>query len=517
MSFLPPEGPGAEDARPSGWEAVIEAVLDDEVTVIIPALSTTRTYGPARYAAPGRAVAVGDPCTVVFTDGQPFVLVEGTAEHGYAAVTGVTPVIGTGVRATDIANLQGAIDAMGDGGAVHVWGDLNVDGITIPPDKPVHLKGLGPPMKHSNTPGADYGGTRLRRSQGTATVLSALSSNWLTGRGYLDLENLEISGGGLGGAGLLVDRGNSIHIDNVRITDCGGSGVILREIFNSDVSNLYIAVCGSATEAALLFDYYSEAQGATDILNFDGLQFIGCNGSEIRATGNATSGPTADLSFVNVTMEGHGDAALPFIDLDYAVHTVWANTTVGVTSAQTAVPIKIGTSGPGSTLPHQFSNLSVYSGNAGFAPPYIVQLANQNLQIANFSYIAGAGDVGTALVRIESTVNAGGVQVNGVNTNSGKPILSDARSAPAAYTAASTVTLRETDDLAVISGTTTIDTIANPRRGRRVTLITLNAVTLSAAGNLKLPGGSVSMTADDSITLVGTGSQWYAATPAVAI
>lgn len=74
---------------------------------------------------------------------------------------------------------------------------------------------------------------------------------------------------------------------------------------------------------------------------------------------------------------------------------------------------------------------------------------------------------------------------------------------------AATVTLPNVG-VVTITGTTTITSITAGTAGRRVTLIFAGALTLVDGSNLKLAGNLVTV-ADDAITLVSNGTNWYEA------
>lgn len=73
---------------------------------------------------------------------------------------------------------------------------------------------------------------------------------------------------------------------------------------------------------------------------------------------------------------------------------------------------------------------------------------------------------------------------------------------------AATTTLPDYDSVFFVSGTTTITTLTASWAGRMVTLIFQGILTLTDGGNLKLAGNFVT-TADDTITLVSDGTNWY--------
>lgn len=73
---------------------------------------------------------------------------------------------------------------------------------------------------------------------------------------------------------------------------------------------------------------------------------------------------------------------------------------------------------------------------------------------------------------------------------------------------AATVAIPVVGDIFGIFGNTTITNISNPQAGRRVSLIFSSVLTVTDGGNLKLNGNFVT-TADDTLTLVGDGANWY--------
>lgn len=73
---------------------------------------------------------------------------------------------------------------------------------------------------------------------------------------------------------------------------------------------------------------------------------------------------------------------------------------------------------------------------------------------------------------------------------------------------ASTLVLPDSGELFHISGTTTIDNIQTTYPGRSVMLIFDGALTVTDTGNKKLTAAFVT-TADDSLSLVYDGTNWY--------
>lgn len=74
---------------------------------------------------------------------------------------------------------------------------------------------------------------------------------------------------------------------------------------------------------------------------------------------------------------------------------------------------------------------------------------------------------------------------------------------------AGTITLYESDtDYYEVTGTTTITSVTASWPGRKVTLVFTGALTFTDGSNLKLAGNFVT-TADDTITLVCNGTNWY--------
>jgi hypothetical protein len=79
---------------------------------------------------------------------------------------------------------------------------------------------------------------------------------------------------------------------------------------------------------------------------------------------------------------------------------------------------------------------------------------------------------------------------------------------PATVASASTVSLPNFGRVFVITGTTNINALGNQWRGRQVTLVFQGALTVGDGGSLVLAGNFVT-TADDTITLMSDGSNWY--------
>ena len=73
---------------------------------------------------------------------------------------------------------------------------------------------------------------------------------------------------------------------------------------------------------------------------------------------------------------------------------------------------------------------------------------------------------------------------------------------------AATITLPADGELFTITGATSITSVVASWRGRRVTFVSSGALTFTDGSNLKL-AGNYSMSADDTITLVCDGANWY--------
>lgn len=73
---------------------------------------------------------------------------------------------------------------------------------------------------------------------------------------------------------------------------------------------------------------------------------------------------------------------------------------------------------------------------------------------------------------------------------------------------ATTITAPSYSDVFFVSGTTTITSVTAGRAGRVITLIFTGSLTFTDGSNLKL-AGNFSTTADDTITLVSNGTNWY--------
>jgi hypothetical protein len=73
---------------------------------------------------------------------------------------------------------------------------------------------------------------------------------------------------------------------------------------------------------------------------------------------------------------------------------------------------------------------------------------------------------------------------------------------------AATITVRGGAELVAVSGTTNITSVTPGCAGQRVTLLFRGALTFTDGSNLKLAGNLVT-TADDTITLMCDGTNWY--------
>jgi hypothetical protein len=131
-------------------------------------------------------------------------------------------------------------------------------------------------------------------------------------------------------------------------------------------------------------------------------------------------------------------------------------------------------------------------------------LIGQNSVSAIGAYYIDASGSGT-LAFIDCSLI--GTAPTGVSTGSQSVTFNGAGGA--AIASAATITLPSSGEVFSISGTTTITSVtATNCDGRRVTLVFQGALTFTDGSNLLLAGNFVT-TADDTITLVCSGANWY--------
>lgn len=433
---LAPQGPGALPSAPAGYAGTVITVDGDRATALVPAYSGDRPQGPAPYVAPAGAPSVGDPCTVVFTDAGPLVVVAGGGldRAPYVSVEDFPLIV---PEAEDAPRINRAIASLGARGGTVVFRAVDYivnTGVAVPVNTPVRLLGAGMPMG-----GPNVGGTRLLRTAGTTTVVSCLGSGVTDStRGRVEIEHMEVNGGALAGIGIDLQRVQNVWLHRLRVASCSHIGLHIREAYNSAAGVWYVHGCGNgSSQPAMVLDAVSSAQGASATFSFAHGEFEGNGGTDLQLTGDLTSGPTTDISFGYLKFEAGAAGALgcPYVDWAYVQNIKVGDCAITMhgsgASPRTVPPFQMGSfAGAGAAC--QISNLSIDSTqNADVTD--LVQVVRGALQIAQLSAVGFASFLASrSLIRIEATVNQGAVKVGRVNSNSGVATFSDARSSPTA-------------------------------------------------------------------------------------
>jgi hypothetical protein len=310
--------------------------------------------------------------------------------------------------------IQAAIDALPTPGGVIYFpaGDYVVNGtLTIPVGKRVKLLGDG-----IGATGNFYI-SRLKRTSGTATMIAAQGTALAAAtRVYLEIQDMEISGGALGGKIIVVDRASAMKWTRVRVARSTTTGVQLKGIFDSSITACIFETMGNGTaEPAVIFDSMTggddAAAGGAQRVFISDTFWAGNTGTDLKLTGSvADASPANDVELTNCGFEG-GSGAQPYIDLAYAQHFHGANVKVSQGSSRTGTLIVQDTSSAG-TRSNKFTNLSldIASGSAS----YLVEHGQGAMQINGVNCTGSAP--GTAHFRVKSTTSAGRFQISGLYT-----------------------------------------------------------------------------------------------------
>jgi hypothetical protein len=408
--------------------------------------------------------------------------------------------------ADDTVAIQAAIDgvaALGGGTVFFPPGDYVVNGgLRIAPDRPTRLLGSGMAL---NSNGSSPWPTRLIRTSGTTTMLTAIGSSYAI-RVWLELSDIEMRGGG--SAGMLVDVqvGNTVQFHRVRFAGAAATGLRMRNVFNSSGSHLRWQGCGSGTAApACLFDGVSGEQGGSDTVQWSHLQFEGNGGTDLKLTGNAAneSGTvTTSLQMSQIKMEGGTQSAVdcPYLDLDYTQGCIFSDVNIGVHHGRRVTPLR--KSHPfGGTRTDKFVNLHIDNvGSEAF--PFGIEHSKGALQLENVSILGPS----VAAIKIHPTVGASEFQLGKLVTNAARAVI-DSRTALPTVESAATISPPRSG-LVAVAGSTTITAITPHEAGYVMTLKFDGALTVVEGPNLRL-AGNFTTSGDDTLTLVSSGFGWY--------
>lgn len=238
MTVLLPEGSGAADAQPSAWEGVIKEAAGGEATVTIPSFSTTRTYGPARYVAPAGKPAPGAPCTVVFTDGQPLVVVHGTAIDLGFFDPHEEGAVGDGTH----DDWEAIMNTAANGGVV-----------TLHPTKTYLITQTL--VFPSRTTVRGYGGAIIKGAPSMAGTALMVASNFALASTDILLDGVELDGNRSNrsaGAGPAVEfrglpsgaRTKRVYVRNYYLHDSPGPGIAAQNVEQWEVTDGVTDNCG---------------------------------------------------------------------------------------------------------------------------------------------------------------------------------------------------------------------------------------------------------------------------------
>jgi hypothetical protein len=169
-----------------------------------------------------------------------------------------------------------------------------------------------------------------------------------------------------------------------------------------------------------------------------------------------------------------------------------------------------------------FNNITISnSGVGGLGGAYAVGLNlisdNANIQFNNlFSIASGATQVYDIAVSTSSNseINFGLVSFKTIYNPANSPIrfnlIANNPTGSTSVASVSVMQLLDWTDFITVTGTESINVINASYVGRKVTLLFSAALTISTAYNIKLSGGaSFISTANDTLTLVCNGTDWY--------
>jgi hypothetical protein len=357
-------------------------------------------YGLSRYTLNLGTVAVGGGLAV--TDPVWVASVGAFSEvHVYPSPPSAAVVVApapTGISGIDTANLTAAfakIAAASAGTLILAAGEYIVDTtagpiFTWPLAKVIRIKGAG--MSSSG----NIFGTRITRTAGTSPIVSAQGTGQNTGqRVYVELEDLGLSGNGVGSELAIIARGTHAYVNNLRISNCAGTGIRFTEMWDSRIPAMTVETCGTAeTDPACVFDSVSGggSQGGCATIHGGTWVFQSNHGTDLRLTGSVADGSAChEVGAAHVKMEGTGSTATqgspdvhPYIDLDYAQNCQFGSVKVSIPTgrAPTAVVQQMGTSA--GSRANQFANLVLDVAGSN-APDRYIDWRVGTLQIGQLS------------------------------------------------------------------------------------------------------------------------------------
>lgn len=446
----------------------------------------------------------------------------GTVTFGAGSVSGVRPQWWGAVAdgSTDAASaLQAAIDACPDGGEVWLVGGAFkcTTGLTV--SSPITIRG------------GDNRNANIVNLDSLSMLTFGAVAAGITATANIRMASLIVSGLGLGvanGTGV-VATGASVILDNVLI-QAWDTGLSVTQGYYNKISNSHINYCKVAAKFdncynvsvfATAFKGRQEASArGVDLLNGSSASFHGCSFENWRATGIALySGASAGL--FGCYFEGQPEAA----DTAYSV-LLSNNASVCAIGCQvyltnnikrwisvesgSVTGVRVFSRNNRLTYPTGTESVRAYAPVADATAYWDVAgdnwqaTAGVNVLYVDNSFTAAIPAVGSGQFRIVYPPNFTN-QTSHIDTVLG----TYPATAPPTVASAATIALPLDVPVVSISGTTSITSVtATNHARRRVTLIFQGVLTFTDGSNLKLAGDFVT-TADDTITLVCDGTNWY--------
>jgi hypothetical protein len=318
------------------------------------------------------------------------------------------------------AAIQAAIDQVAEDGSGTVYipaGDWTCNTtLTIQPGIPTRLQGGGMGGIVGTGP------TRLLRSSGTNTVISAIGTGQASAnRVQVELLDLEVNGSGTAGNLVTIQRANECYLHRVKVKNAQGSGFWFRECWNCSADNLFVHVCGNGTTSpAMLLDAANATSGRLRDLPLLQLR-VRVEQRHRRQADRRHGRPHPDerRPLRQREVRGRqrqrerrnsiGDSPYPYIDLAYAQNCSFNYCQIAVHHRRSVTPVQENRFNTG-TRSNKFTNFLIdNTGNCIF--PYFMQLTRGSWQCSNVNLVGAAAGPTTGGIRLES-VNSGGHDAN---------------------------------------------------------------------------------------------------------
>lgn len=380
-------------------------------------------------------------------------------------------------------------------------GDGDEAALTIPPDTPVRLLGSGVALAAAKDLAPP---TRLVRKKAGAPILKAVGTSSKS-RVFLEVGDLEFSGSATAGTLVHVERGNTVQFHRVTFARVAGTGLLMRNAYNSSGSELRFVAAGKGTaEPACLFDGVDAEQGGSDTVQWTNLQFEANGGTDLKMTGdktNSTGSVTTTVQMSQIKMEGGTADAVdcPYLDLDYTQGCKFSNVAIGMHGGRKVPPLR--KSHPfGGSRADQFVNLTIDKVGEGTFECGIDHM-KAALQLENVTILGVP-----VAIKVRATVAPGDFQLGNLNTNSPRAVEDLRAERPTVAAAASITPPRE--GLVVVTGSGTIGEIKPHEQGYMTTLVFAGTANVAATQNLRLSGAFAGKPGK-TLTLVSDGINWF--------